>query len=57
MVDEYRNQVDCNLFTYEVKEDSSTHKKLELAGNFHLGEMVTKFIPGASYSGLWRVCS
>lgn len=38
-------QCDCNLFTFSVKH-SDGRRSLELDGNFHLGDVVNKFIPG-----------
>ncbi|KAI0695725.1 CPSF A subunit region-domain-containing protein [Cytidiella melzeri] len=39
------SNVDCNLFTFIIQE-AEGRKRLERNGHFHLGDVVTKFIPG-----------
>ncbi|KAJ3557088.1 hypothetical protein NM688_g1656 [Phlebia brevispora] len=36
---------DCNLFTFSISQQSN-RKVLQLDGNFYLGDLVNKFIPG-----------
>jgi hypothetical protein len=37
-------QLDCNLFTFNMQE-AEGRKRLERDGHYHLGEVVTKFLP------------
>lgn len=44
-------QCDCNLFTFSIAQLNG-RRILQLDGNFHLGDVVNKFIPGNIHSVL-----
>ncbi|KAI0084181.1 CPSF A subunit region-domain-containing protein [Irpex rosettiformis] len=39
--------VDCNLFTFSIADTDGGRKRLERNGYYHIGDVVTKFIPGS----------